>query len=319
MDRTPWVRGPPPSFAIPARFMLQPIGNILAGQRRKAWVVAAALTAMSARSALGDTDPLTLDDHWYVAVARAESVLSEARVGVSLDSMDRAAIAEQMRLSIYVLGALVQGSISADTLLSGPSASARPERGWRNRLAGIAGMVSGVTSLTSLITTRSASSQTQRALAWIGGSAAAIGGIFRRSRAPTEPASDSAERIRAVGLESDLHEAVQQNERAADALWRDLREMALDSCATTDQVVTLARHYANALPASEALRSGIARSSALARACAQYPGFDRRARNRFEELASHFAGISDLWQERRWLFERSSRNALDYLVLVDHP
>ena len=84
-------------------------------------------------------------------------------------------------------------------------------------------------------------------------------------------------------------------------------------------MVTLARRYSNALPTLELLRSEMARSSALARACAQHPGFDRKARDRFGVLASHLAEIGALCQERRWLLERSSRNALDYLALVDHP
>ena len=38
-----------------------------------------------------------------------------------------------------------------------------------------------------------------------------------------------------------------ETERAAELLWVELRSMALDSCATDEQVVWLARRYANAL------------------------------------------------------------------------
>jgi hypothetical protein len=159
-------------------------------------------------------------------------------------------------------------------------------------------------------------------LATIGGSAAGIASVFHRSSGDrsADPVSASAEGLRTAGLESDLHDAVQQTERAAESLWQDLGGMALDSCSTGDQVVSLARRYTSTLPAaSEMFVADMARSSAIAHSCAQYPGFGQKARERFAALATHLDRMSAMWQERRWLFERSKNNALDYLVRVDHP
>jgi hypothetical protein len=96
--------------------------------------------------------------------------------------------------------------------------------------------------------------------------------------------------------------------------------MALDSCTTDEEVVWLARRYANALQRASAIVDfHVARSLAIARTCAECPGFAVESRERCEALASHLDALGALWQERRWLFERSKRNTLDFLVLADRP
>lgn len=289
---------------------------------RALWI-AAGWTAASVRLAAAHVESSTLDDDWYVAVARSESLLAEVRSATDIDSVDRAALAQQMRLGIYVLGTLVHAGTSADTLLAGPVVVAQPyeppSRGWRNRIARATGVMSPVTSLLSLVASLGgASPGTQRALAYVGSSLAGIGGLFHRSKPdPSEP-SGSVARFRTVGLESELHDSVQQTEGAAESLWQDLRGMVLDSCTTADQIGSLARRYANLLPAAtEVLHSGVARSAALAHSCSQHPGFDAKSRQRLGLLASRLDAVRELWQERQWLFERSRRNALDYLILVD--
>jgi hypothetical protein len=167
-----------------------------------------------------------------------------------------------------------------------------------------------------------ASPQTHSVLTYVGVTAAGITNVFDRSRGhpPSELESKSTDRIEMVGLASDLRDAIQENERTAESLWQELRVMALDSCATGEQVVPLARHYTNAISSASVLfDSRLARSAAIARSCAQHPGFDKKTRERFEALGAHLDAVGVLWQERRWLFERSSRNALDYLVLLDRP
>jgi hypothetical protein len=302
--------------------MLLPI--IFAHSRWKVLLIAASLTAVSARFAFADPDSLTVDDEWFVAVARAESLVAGARAGGPIDSVSHHAVAEQMRLGTYVLGLLVGESISADTLLARPirvtTSSDQPKRGWSSRVFRMTGVISAATGLLRLAASLSGVSPgTQRVLAYVGGSAAGISGIHRMRASPPGAASESVERIRMVGLESDLHDAVAETERGAESLWQDLRGMALDSCATRDQIVSLARRYANSLPAAEVLDSGVARTAAIARSCAQSPGLDPEGRERLTALATHLDETRELWQERRWLFERSRRNALDYLVATDHP
>jgi hypothetical protein len=158
----------------------------------------------------------------------------------------------------------------------------------------------------------------QSVVTYVGASAAGITGVFQRSKGP--PPSESVDGIQMVGLTSDLRDAIEENERAAALLWEELRSMTLDSCATGDQVVSLARQYTNAIPVATALLdSRVARAAAIARSCAQHRGFDQKTRERFEALGTHLDAMGELWQERRWLFERSKRNALDYLVLLDRP
>jgi hypothetical protein len=287
-------------------------------------LVAAALLA--ARFAHADSSSPNLDRDWYTAVARAESLLTRVQAGGQIDSVDRAAVAEQIRLGVYVLGSLVQASTSADSLLAGPSAVSPTEeprhRGWLHGIARVIQVLAATATLLPLAASMGrASPQAQRALAYIGSSVAGIGSVVHRSKSGSTPNAnpDSNSRIRTVGLEAELHDAVRQTEGTAESLWQDLRGIALDSCATTDQVVSLARRYANALPAAELLGSEMKETSALALTCAEHPGFDQRARARLSALSSHLETIGGLWNERRWLFERSRRNALDFLVLVDRP
>ena len=95
--------------------------------RWKTLLIAAGWTAACARFAAADVAS-TLDDDWYGAVARAESLLAEATTSTDIDSLDRAAVAEQIRLGVYVLGSLVRASTSADSLLAGPFAAAQTDQ-----------------------------------------------------------------------------------------------------------------------------------------------------------------------------------------------
>jgi len=300
------------------------------GSRWKTLVSAAAVTAAAARFASADAsgggNALSLDDAWFVSLARAESLMAGAGVRSDIDSLDRVALSRQIRLGVSVLGSLVHASVSADTVLDRPIAartSGAQGRGWKGRLLQVAGLVSGAASLLHLpASLGNAGLGTQRTLAWIGGSAAVVGSVVGRSRprAPPSPASDPIDRMRMVGLEADLREAIEETEGAAESLWGELQDMAQDSCSTDDPIVTLARRYVNALmAASGTLDARLARSAASARMCAEYPGFDPRDRERLGALASHMDAVRALWLERQWLFERSRRNALDGLALLDRP
>jgi hypothetical protein len=320
--------------------MVHSVGILLAGSRWKivvaaAGVVAAAvLAAAAARFASADAGggagALTLDDAWFVSLARAESLIAgagaEAGARSDIDSLDRVAVAQQIRLGVSVLGSLVHASVSADTLLDRPIAarpSGPPRRGWESRLLRVTGLVSAAASLLHLpASLGNAGPGSQRTLAWIGGSAAVIGHVVGRSKShlPSSPASGPIDRIRMVGLEADLRESIQETERAAESLWEEVQGMALDSCSTDDPIVTLARRYVNALgAASVTLDARLARSAETARMCAEDPGFDPQDRERLRALASHMDAVGALWRERQWLFERSRRNALDCLALLDRP
>ena len=226
---------------------------------------------------------------------------------------------------VHVLGSVICASTAADTVTAGPFAIVRPpeppSRRWQHRVLGAAGGVSVVTSLVHLLATlNDASPHTSRVLGYVGGSAAAVGGVLTRwmAREPSRPASDTIERMRALGLETYLRVSVDVTERAAEFLWEELRGMALDSCATDRERVRLARRYAGALEeVSVIVDSRVSRSLAIARSCAEYPGFAAESRERCEELASHLDAVVALWRQWRWLFERSKRNTLDYLVLAD--
>jgi hypothetical protein len=158
-------------------------------------------------------------------------------------------------------------------------------------------------------------------LSYVGGSAAGIGGVLDRWIAPpTSRPSANPDGRRTLDLETDLHDSIFETERAAAALWAELRPMALDSCSTEEQVVCLARRYTNALQAAAVLLDQrVARSAALARSCARCPAFVPESRERCRALASHLDVMDASWRERGWSFERSRRNALDYLVLADRP
>ena len=292
-----------------------------------ALLVAAGGTAVAARSVSAEARSLTLDDAWFVSLARAESLMSAASAPGEVDSSDRAAVAEQIRMGVHVLGSVVLASIAVDTLLAEPLATMRPPeppaRQLEHRVLKTTGVISAVASLVHLLATlRGASPQTRSVLAYVGGSAAGVGGIFNwlMARPPSPPATDPIERMHTLDLETDLRDSVHETERAAELLWVELRGMALDSCGTSEQVVRLARRYANALQgASEIVDSRMARSLAIAQSCAEWPGFAEKSRERCGALASHLDAVRALWQERRWLFERSKRTTLDYLVLADRP
>lgn len=286
-------------------------------------LVAAGGTAAGERSASAQTRSHTLDDAWFVSLARAESLLFDASARREVDSSDHAAVAEQIRIGVHVLGSIVRASIAADTMLAAPLATVRPPgppaRRW-NRVLKATGVISASASLVHLLATLSgASHETRSVLAYVGGSAAGIGGVVSRWMAHPQ-ARDPLERMHTLDLETDLRDSVHEAERAAELLWVELRDMALDSCATGDQVVWLARRYANALEGTSVIiDSRMARSMTIARSCAEWPGFAADSRERCKALASHLEAVGALWQERQWLLERSKRNMLDYLVLADRP
>jgi hypothetical protein len=280
--------------------------------------------AAAARSVPAETGSLRLDQAWFASLVRAESLMTEASCRGAVDSADRAAVVEQIRIGVHVLDCVVHASIAADTMLASPLATVRlrepPAHRWGHRILTAIGGISAVASLVSLLAT--ASPQTRSVLAYVGGSAAGVSGVFNRLMAgpPSPPAADTIGRLHTLDLETDLYASVDETERAAVLLWVELRGMTLDSCATDEQVVWLARRYANALQgASVIVDSRVARSLAIARSCAECPGFASESRERCDALASHLDELGALWQERRWLFERSKRNTLDFLVLADRP
>ena len=281
-------------------------------------------TFAAARFVSAETDSLNLDEAWFSSLARAESLMSAASSRGEVDSTDRAAVVEQIRIGVHVLGSVVQASITADTVLASPLATVRPTPPAReHRILRATRVVSAVAGLVHVLATLSgAGPQTRGVLAYVGGSTAGVGGVLNvfMARPPSRPATDSIERMHALALEADLLDSVQGTERAAELLWVDLRSMALDSCATDEQVVWLARRFANALQeVSVFVDSRMARSLAIARSCAECPGFAAESRERCGTFAAHLDALGALWQERRWMFERSKRSTLDYLILADRP
>jgi hypothetical protein len=251
--------------------------------------------------------------------------MAEASCRGVVDSVDRAAVVEQIRIGVHLLDRVVCASVAADTVLERPLASVRPPEApahrWRHRILTALGGISAVAGLVHLLAT-GASPQTRSVLAYVGGSAAGVGGVFSRlaTGSSSRPAMDTTERMHTLDLEADLYASVDETEHAALLLWAELRGLALDSCATDEQAVWLARRYVNALEvASTIVDSRIARSSAIARSCGERPGFAGESRERCEVLASHLDALGALWQERRWLLERSKRNTLDFLALADRP
>ena len=267
-------------------------------------------------------DSLRLDEVWFASLARAESLLSATASRGEIDSTDRAAVVEQIRIGVHVLGAFVRASVVADSVLDDPLVAVRPAEpparehriaGTLRMLASAAGLVPVLASLTG------AGPQTRNVLAYVAG----VGGVLSAwiARPRPRPAMDDTEGLHALDLGTDLLDSVHGTERAAELLWVELRSMALDSSATTDeQAVWLARRYANALQATTALLdSRVAASLASARSCAECPGFTAESRDRCGALASHLDALSAQWQERMWLVERGKRNTLDYLILADRP
>jgi hypothetical protein len=127
-------------------------------------------------------------------------------------------------------------------------------------------------------------------------------------------------RTQALALETELRISIHETEHAAEPLWRELRGMALDTCATDEEFVGLARRYVSALQAASVIVDyRVVRTLAIARSCAERPEFAAESRERCRALASHLDALLAARQERSWLFERSKRNALDFLVLVDRP
>jgi len=296
----------------------------LTGSLWIAWLVTTGLAA-AARSDPAETGSLRLDDAWFASLARAESLMAEASCRGVVDSADRAAVVEPIRIGLHLLDRVVCASVAADTLLTSPLATVQqrepPAHRWGHRILAAVGGISAVAGLVHLLAT-GASPQTRRVLAYVGGSAAGVGAVLSRLTAvpPSRPATDTIERMHMLDLAADLYASVDETEHAALLLWAELRGLALDSCATDEQAVWLARRYVNALEgASLIIDSRIARSSAIARSCAACPGFARESRERCAALASHLDAMGALWQERRWLFERSKRNTLDFLVLADRP
>jgi hypothetical protein len=284
-------------------------------------------TAAVARAVAAEADSLTLDEAWFASLARAESLMSSASSCGEVDSTDRAAVAGQIRTGVRVLGSVVAASVAADTLLTRPLATVQTSeptaRRWYHRVLKSTGVVSAAAALGHLVATLSgAGAQTRSVLGYVGASAAAVGGVFSRltGRPTSRPATDDIVRMYTLDLETDLRESINETERAVESLWVELRGMALDSCATDEQVVWLARRYANALQtASVIVDSRVARSRSIAESCAECPGFTADSRERCGALASHLDALGALWQERQWLVERSKRNTLDYLILADRP
>ena len=282
-------------------------------------------TVAVARSAPTGADSLDLDEVWFTSLARAESLVSAASSRGAFDSTDRAAVVEQIRIGVHVLGSFVQASIAADTVLAGPLVTVPPPeppargRGIQRAMR----VLSAAASLVHVLATLGgAGPQTRAVLAYVAGSTAGVGGVMTAltPRPPPQPSMDNSERIRAFDLGTDLLDSVNGTERAAELLWVELRSMALDSAATDEQVVWLARRYANALQgASTLVDSRVATSLAIARSCAECPGFVAESRDRCGALASHLDAVGALWQERVWLLERAKRNTLDYLILADRP
>ena len=280
-----------------------------------------------ARPVTAEVAQRTLDDAWFASVARAESLLCEASARGTADSTARAAVAEQIRLGVHILGAVVQASIVADTVLATPLVSERlPEpkaRRWGSRVFRATGVISALTGVAHLVATLSgASSQTRSVLGYVGGSAATVSGVVNRlmARPPSESGADAIDQVHTLDLASKLRDSVHETELAAELAWRELRGIALDSCATDAQAVSLARRYANACErASVIINSRMAASLAIARSCARHPGFAAESRERCETLASHLDAVGAVWQKRQWLLERSKRNTLDYLALADRP
>ena len=261
-----------------------------------------------------------------MSLARAESVLCEASARGELDSADHAAVAAQIRLGVHYLGAMLHASVLADTMLAAPFATARPSepepRGWQYKVLRITGVISALAGIGHLIASFSGASPGTRSMfGYVGGSAAGVSGVVNRWMARPRPERATVDPGHTSDLAADLRTTVRETELAAALQWEDLSGMGLDSSATIGpQVVVLARRYVNALEAtSTIIDSRLVTSLAIARSCAQDPELAAESRDRSAALASHLDAVCVSWQNRRWLFERSKTNTLDYLVLADRP
>jgi hypothetical protein len=269
----------------------------------------------------------TLEEAWYASLVRAESLLSLSSMQAGNEDDAGVAVTEQVRIGVHVLGSALEASVAADTLLAAPLATmphpGPAAGGWRRISLGATRLVTTAASLGQLlIGSRGGSPRARSVLGWVAGSAAVLGSVLHRwiARSPTGQSADANVCMYALDLESDLRASIHETERSAESLWSELRGMALDSCATREQVVRLARRYANVLQeASVVIDSRVARSRTIARSCAACPGLNEDSRERCEALASHLEAVGAQWQERTWLIERSKRNTLDYLILADRP
>jgi hypothetical protein len=284
-------------------------------------------TASPTRSVAAGGASLPLDDAWFVSLAYAESLVLVATARGEVDSTARTAVTGQIRLGVHVLGAILHAGVVADTLLAEPLATGAswepPARGWAYRVFKATGVISALAGIVHLAASLAgASPQTRSVLGYVGGSAAGVSGLLNRwmARPPPRPEAATLERAHTLDLETDLSTSVHQTEFEVELLWRELRSIALDSCATDDQAVRLARRYTSGLHRTTGiLDSRIAASLAIAGSCVQHPGLAPESRERCAALASHLDAVRGEWQKRQWLFERSKRNTLDYLVVADRP
>src|SRR5215510_2650392 len=84
------------------------------------WIGVLAITVAAAhgRPVSADTSSPTLDDAWFESVARSESLMSTAASRGGVDSAGCAVVAEQIRIGVDVLGAIVLASVVADTVVA---------------------------------------------------------------------------------------------------------------------------------------------------------------------------------------------------------
>src|SRR5262245_38648009 len=124
-------------------------------------------TAAVTRSAPVEGDSLTLDGAWFESLARAESVMCVASSRAEVDSADRFALVEQIRVGLHILGSFVLTGIASDTALARPLVTVRlrePPTG-KHRILMATGVISSVASLVHLVATLSgASPQTRNVL-----------------------------------------------------------------------------------------------------------------------------------------------------------
>src|SRR5215831_1444265 len=244
--------------------MAQRFHSVSAGSLRIAWAFICVCTVAGTRSVPAKADSPSLDQAWFGILAPAESLMSVASCRGDVDSTDRAAVVEQIRIGVHVLGSFVRTAVAADTMLAEPLATVHPRKppAHAHGILKAAGVISAVAGLATLGT---ASPQTRSVLGYIGGSAAGIGGVFHALMAlpSSQPAIDDLERVHLLGLETALRAALYESELEAESMWGELQGIALDSCATAEQIAWLARRYVDALQeASVFVDSRVARTVA---------------------------------------------------------
>src|SRR5215471_16804088 len=95
------------------------------------WIGVLVITVGAAddgRAVWADKSSPTLDDAWFESLVRAESLMSAAASRGQIDSTDRAAVDDQIRIGVDVLGAVVVASVAADTVVAGPLATVVPRQ-----------------------------------------------------------------------------------------------------------------------------------------------------------------------------------------------